>query len=65
MVTNTPMKRSAKAVREDVEERRLRAISKRIDTSKLDLDDVLLVDRFGNVDITPDHPQYKFWTEDD
>ncbi|WP_066194652.1 MULTISPECIES: hypothetical protein [Gracilibacillus] len=65
MDTNTPVKRSAKAVREDLHGRELRAISKQIDITKLNDQEVLPVDSLGNVDIQPDHPDYKYWTEDD
>ncbi|WP_038247041.1 hypothetical protein [Virgibacillus salexigens] len=63
--TNPSKSRSAKKVREDLEERKLRAISKSIDISKLKNQEVLPVDKYGNVEISPDHPHYKYWTEDD
>ncbi|MFU0790498.1 hypothetical protein JNUCC74_02615 [Cerasibacillus sp. JNUCC 74] len=43
----------------------LKNISKKVDISKLPNKKPLRVDKYGNVDISPDHPNYKFWTEDD
>lgn len=65
MISNTPVKRSAKTVREDFQERELRAIAKQIDMTKLKDQEVLPVDNQGNVHIHPGHPDYKYWTEDD
>ncbi|WP_118889420.1 hypothetical protein [Oceanobacillus profundus] len=57
--------RSARKVREDAEARKLSAISKTIDVTKLKNQDPLQVDKFGRVNISPDHPNYKFWMEDE
>ncbi|GGB50317.1 hypothetical protein F3157_11420 [Virgibacillus dakarensis] len=65
MPTSTPYKQSPKRVRDDVQNRKLRAIANSIDFSKLDKKESLSLDEFGRVKIDPTHPDYRYWTEDD
>jgi hypothetical protein len=58
-------KESPKKEQDYFEDRKLRAISKSIDVSKLDKRAALPVDEFGRVEIDPSRPNYKYWTEDD
>ncbi|WP_143833227.1 hypothetical protein [Oceanobacillus timonensis] len=46
-------------------DRLLAEISNKVDRTKLSKNKPLKIDKNGNVNISPDHPNYKFWTEDD
>lgn len=57
---------SPKQIKKAVNQHRIDAIASTIDTDKLDIDtkDALKVDRFGRVEMSPDHPGFTYWTMD-